>query len=318
MSDTAPADASADATPTLDGQVAIVTGAGRGLGRAHAHALAALGARVLVNDAGRALDGDAEDSPAEAVAAEIRAAGGVAVASAHDVTDPDAVAAMVATAVERLGGVHAVIANAGFLRDKTLAKMAVDDIRAVLDVHLLGTMLVARAVLPHMRAQGYGRIVGTTSATGLFGNVGQTNYAAAKAGIVGFVKALAVEVERYGIRVNAIAPGARTRMVEGINLGRIGDHLAPEQVSPLVAYLASPACAVTGEVYECAAGQHRRVVTAVTRGWFAGVDVVPTVDEIAANWEAINDTSRLEIPRGVVESNRSLFVDLLAATKEPS
>lgn len=301
----------------FDGQVALVTGAGRGLGRAHALLLAARGARVLVNDAGRARDGDREPSPADAVVAEIRAAGGTALASHHDVTDPAAVDAMVALAREELGGLHAVVSNAGFLRDRTLVKQEVADLRAVLDVHLLGGLLVARAALPAMLEQGYGRIVFTTSGAGLYGNVGQASYGAAKAGLVGLTKVLALETARRDVRVNAVAPGARTRMLDGIDLGRVGEHLDPGQVAPLVAFLCSRRCPVSGEVYECAGGQHRRVVTGASGGWFAGVDAVPTLEQIAERFDEINDLSTLTHPRSAPEANRSLFADLLAATKAP-
>lgn len=299
----------------FDGQVVVVTGAGRGLGRAHARQLADLGAAVVVNDAGRARDGAPEGSAADEVVAEILAAGGRAVASAHDVTDSTQVDAMIALAQDQLGGFDAVISNAGFLRDGTLAKLSDEDIRSVVDVHLVGGLLVARAAMQAFRDQGHGRIVLTTSAAGFYGNVGQANYAAAKLGLVGAVKVLALEGRKRGVLVNAVAPAARTRMLDGVPLGRLGDHIAPEQASPLFAYLCSRACTTSGEVFECGGGAHRRVVIGATDGWFAGVDAVPSVDDVAAHWDEIGADDRLTFPTDAIAANGSFFAPLLAATR---
>lgn len=299
----------------FDGQVAVVTGAGRGLGRAHALLLAALGAAVVVNDAGRARDGAPEGSAADEVVAEIRAAGGRAVASAHDVTDSAQVDAMIALARDELGGLDAVISNAGFLRDATLTNLSDDDVRSVVDVHLVGGLYVARAAMRAFRDQGHGRIVLTTSAAGLYGNVGQANYAAAKLGLVGAVRVLALEGRKRGVLVNAVAPAARTRMLDGVPLGRLGEHIAPEQASPLFAYLCSRACATSGEIFEAGGGAHRRVVIGATEGWFAGIDAVPSVDDVAAHWDEITADDRLSFPPDAITANGSFFGPMLAAAR---
>ena len=200
----------------FDGQTAIVTGAGGGLGRAHALELARRGAHVVVNDPGGARDGGGSSGAADAVVAEIVAGGGSAMANTASVTDFAAIQDMVAEARARFGGVHMLIANAGILRDKSFANMDMADFAAVLDVHLSGTAHVCKAVWEDMRAQGYGRIVMTTSGAGLFGNFGQANYAAAKMGLVGLARTLHLEGARHNIRVNLIAPVAATRMLADI------------------------------------------------------------------------------------------------------
>ena len=196
----------------FNGRVAIVTGAGGGLGRAHALALAARGAKVVVNDLGGARDGSGHSlTAAEAVVAEIRAAGGLAIANGASVTDWDAVHAMVQQAVDTWGRVDILVNNAGILRDKSFAKMDLADFRLVMDVHLMGAVHCAKAVWPHMQAQNYGRILMTTSSSGLYGNFGQSNYSAAKLALVGLMQTLAIEGAKHGIRVNSLAPTAATR-----------------------------------------------------------------------------------------------------------
>ena len=197
-------------------KVAIVTGAGGGLGREHALALARRGAKVLVNDPGGAVDGQGNSSAAEKVVREIEALGGVAMASHASVTDWPAVQAMVAQVVERWGQVDVLVNNAGTLRDKSFAKMEMDDFRAVLEVHLMGSVHCCKAVWPFMQAAHYGRILVTTSSSGLFGNFGQSNYAAAKMALVGLMQTLALEGAKYNIHVNALAPTAATRMTDGL------------------------------------------------------------------------------------------------------
>ncbi len=225
---------------TIDfkGRVAIVTGAGGGLGRQHALALAARGAKVLVNDLGGARDGSGGSvSAAEAVAAEIRAAGGEALANGASVTDFTAVQGMVQRAVDAWGRVDILINNAGILRDKSFAKMELADFQLVLDVHLMGAVHCSKAVWPLMNAQKYGRILMTTSSSGLYGNFGQSNYSAAKMGLVGLMQTLALEGAKNDIRVNCLAPTAATRMTEGLLPQAVLDALQPEAVVPAMLVL---------------------------------------------------------------------------------
>lgn len=214
-------------------RVAIVTGAGAGLGRAHALGLAARGAKVVVNDLGAATDGSGAGSDAaSAVVAEIEAAGGAALCNGADVADAAAVSAMVAEVMDRWGRIDILVNNAGILRDKTFAKMDLADFRQVIDVHLMGSVHCCHAVWPHMRAAGYGRIVLTTSSSGLFGNFGQANYGAAKAGMLGLMNVLAIEGARDGIRVNMLSPTAATRMTEELLPPETLELLAPETITP--------------------------------------------------------------------------------------
>jgi NAD(P)-dependent dehydrogenase (short-subunit alcohol dehydrogenase family) len=224
----------------FDGKVAIVTGAGGGLGRAHALELARRGAKVVVNDLGGAVDGSGGSSEAaKAVVAEIEAAGGVAMANGSSVTDDAGVALMVRHAMEAWGRIDILIANAGVLRDKSFAKMEIADFEFVVNVHLMGTVKPAKAAWEIMREQNYGRIVVTTSSSGLYGNFGQTNYGAAKLGIIGLMNTLKLEGQKSNIHVNAIAPVAGTRMTENLMPPEIVKRLAPEYVTPGVIYLCS-------------------------------------------------------------------------------
>ena len=276
----------------LDGRVAVVTGAGRGLGRAHALLLGARGAQVIVNDRGGALDGaDAGATPADQVVEEIRAAGGTAIADATDISTPDGAASVVERAVDAWGRVDVLVNNAGILRDRTFAKMTVDDIESVLRVHLGGTIWMTKAAWPVFVERGFGRVVNTTSAAGVFGNFGQVNYAGAKAGIIGVTKTLALEGARHGIMVNAIEPAARTRMTEDL-LGDLADSLDPALVAPLALWLSSAECETTGEVYNVGGGRVARVLVAETPGLFCR-DLTP--EEIRARWEDINDADAVEV-----------------------
>lgn len=272
------------------GRVAVVTGAGRGLGRAHALALAAEGAQVVVNDLGVALDGAAgQGSPAQDVADEIRALGGEAVAHGGDIATTDGAASLVATALDTYGRLDALVNNAGFLCDRMLINLDEDDWDAVLRVHLKGHFLPLRHAAAHWRAETKAgrapaaRVVNTSSGAGLLGSVGQGNYSAAKAGIVGLTLVAAAELGRYGVQVNAIAPAARTRMTERTFAETMAapdqaggfDAMAPENVSPLVVWLASADSAgVTGRVFEAEAGR-----ITVMEGWRPG----PTADK-GARW----------------------------------
>ncbi|MFX1674808.1 SDR family NAD(P)-dependent oxidoreductase [Paraburkholderia sp. A2WS-5] len=224
----------------FDGKVAIVTGAGAGLGRAHALAFAARGAKVVVNDFGGARDGTGGSSQAAlAVVEEIRKAGGTAIADGANVADYEQVQAMVKRAVAEFGRVDILVNNAGILRDKSFAKLEMGDIKAVLDVHLMGSINCSKAVWDIMREQGYGRIVMTTSSSGMYGNFGQSNYGAAKMAVIGLMNALTTEGRKNDIRVNTIAPVAATRMTEDILPEAMLERIQPERVTPAVLFLAS-------------------------------------------------------------------------------
>lgn len=253
----------------FDGKVAIVTGAGGGLGRAHALELARRGAKVVVNDLGGSVDGSGGSSAAaEAVVAEIQAMGGEAIANGSSVTDDAGVALMVQQAMDAFGRIDILIANAGILRDKSFSKMELNDFKLVLDVHLMGTVKPAKAVWEIMRSQNYGRIVVTTSSSGLYGNFGQSNYGAAKLGIVGFMNTLKLEGQKNNIHVNAISPVAATRMTENLGMpDAVFEKLKPEAVTPGVIFLASEE-APTGVVMTAGAGVFAVAKIVETEGKF--------------------------------------------------
>jgi NAD(P)-dependent dehydrogenase (short-subunit alcohol dehydrogenase family) len=277
----------------FEGRVAIITGAGGGLGRAHALLLASRGAQIVVNDLGGAVDGTgASTGPAQQVVAEIEALGGAAVADGNSVASPEGADAMVKTALDAFGRVDIVINNAGILRDKSVQNMTQDLWDAVIAVHLTGAFNVTRAAWPHLREQAYGRIVSTSSAAGIFGNFGQTNYGAAKMGIVGMTRVWAQEGGKYNIRANAIAPVARTRMTEDL-LGPLVEKLDPALVSPVVAYLAAEECSVSGEVYSVGGGRVSRVFIAEGPGYFKK-DL--TLEDVRDNFETIRSEADYVIP----------------------
>jgi NAD(P)-dependent dehydrogenase (short-subunit alcohol dehydrogenase family)/acyl dehydratase len=276
---------------SLEGRVAIVTGAGNGLGRAHALELAARGACVVVNDVGGGLDGSSSDSgAAEAVASAIRARGGNAVADSHSVLEG---AAVVNTALQEFGSLHIVVNNAGILRDSAFHKMSEADFAAVVDVHLRGSASVTLAAFPHLREQGYGRIIITTSSAGLLGNFGQGNYGAAKAGLYGLTRVLAVEGVSRGVLTNAIMPIAATRMSEaGMDAERRA-ALAPSFVSPVVAYLASEGCSVNGQTFNAGGGTVSKFFMGLTPGW--GQKQL-TAEDVAAHLPDILDEAGYVVP----------------------
>ena len=259
------------------GRVAIVTGAGGGLGRAHALALAARGARVLVNDLGGGVHGEGGSvSAAQKVVDEIRAAGGEALANGASVTDFEAVQAMVGQAIDAWGRVDVLVNNAGILRDKSFAKMEMQDFRTVVDVHLMGAAHCCKAVWPHMVAQEYGRIVMTTSSTGLYGNFGQSNYGAAKLALVGLMQTLALEGAKHHIHVNALAPTAATRMTEGLMPAEVLAMLQPEAVVPAMLVLAHET-APTRTTLCAGAGSFEAAHVTMTQGIY--VDTGPDAPE---------------------------------------
>ena len=299
----------ADGEIRFDGKVVVITGAGRGLGRAYALAFAARGAQVVVND----LPGDGA-SPAEAVVEEIQAAGGEAAASHDSVATPEGGAAIVTRAIEAFGRVDVVIHNAGFLRDKSFAKMEAADWEAIRAVHLDGAYHVCRPAYQAMREQGKGgAILLTTSAAGLFGNFGQANYAAAKMGLVGLVNTLELEGEKAGIRVNAVAPVAATRLTEDVLPDGLKDRLGPEYVVPLVVALASDRCGVSGHVYHAGMGHFTRSAVVAGRGATAAPEgEVPTVEDLHRAWAGIDD---LGAPREFRDATAALG-PMLDAFKE--
>lgn len=272
----------------FDGQVAIVTGAGGGLGRQHALELARRGAKVLINDLGGSMDGSGGNSAAaEAVVAEIKAFGGEAIANGSSVTDDAGVALMVKQAMDTWGRIDILIANAGILRDKTFAKMEIADFELVLNVHLMGTVKPAKAVWEIMRAQNYGRIVVTTSSSGMYGNFGQANYGAAKLGIIGFMNTLRLEGQKNNIHVNAISPVAATRMTENLMPAEVLERLKPEYVTPGVVYLASEE-APTGAILTAGAGAFAMTRLYETEGVYLGEGGL-SVEEVRDNWGKISD-----------------------------
>jgi NAD(P)-dependent dehydrogenase (short-subunit alcohol dehydrogenase family) len=289
---------------SFEGQVAIVTGAGQSLGREYALDLARRGASVVVNDLA-GLD-DPGGSAAEAVVREIVAAGGRAVASHHTVASPEGAQAIVDCALDAFGSVDAVIHNAGVWRHEYFEDMTSDQLDPVLDVHLRGAFFVTRPAWKVMMAKGYGRIVLTSSSTGVFGRVRGTNYAAAKAAMLGLGKALGIEGAPHGIRANCILPVAPFKQDRSDVPAELTDHLdraglaprhaGPEQVVPMVTYLASADCAISGEAFSAGGGRFGRVFLGVADGWINPAETPATAEDIAAHLPEIEDLSRYSMP----------------------
>lgn len=274
----------------VEGRSVIVTGAGGGLGRQHALFLATRGARVVVNDLGVALDGSGATTPAaDAVVQEISTVGGDAVADHHDIATSDGGAAVVKAAIDAFGRVDGVVNNAGILRDRSFHKMSATDWDAVLKVHLYGSFNVTRAAMPVFREQQFGRILVTTSVTGLYGNFGQANYGAAKLGLVGLINTLAIEGRTKNVLSNAISPIATTRMSVGI----LDEPADPAYVSVLVAYLLSEECRVSGEILHASSGRYARVRYCESVG--VEFAAVPTVEELTARWDEIMDLEGAQV-----------------------
>lgn len=272
----------------FDGKVAIVTGAGGGLGRQHALELARRGAKVVVNDLGGSVDGSGGSSAAaDAVVEEIKAAGGEAISNGSSVTDDAGVAHMIKQTMDQWGRIDVIVANAGILRDKSFAKMEIADFELVLNVHLMGTVKPVKAAWEIMREQNYGRIVVTTSSSGLYGNFGQSNYGAAKLGIIGFMNTLRLEGAKNNIHVNAIAPVAATRMTENLMPPAVLERLKPEYVTPGVVYLCSEE-APTGAILTAGAGAFALSRIYETEGVYLGEGGL-SVEEVRDNWAKICD-----------------------------
>ncbi len=299
-------------TIRFDGRVAIVTGAGNGLGREHALALARKGAKVVVNDLGGARDGTGGSATAaESVVAEIEAMGGEAMANAASVTDYDAVQKMVADAMARWGRVDILINNAGVLRDKTFGKMEIEDFKFVMDVHLMGSVNCTKAVWEIMKAQNYGRIVLTTSSSGLFGNFGQSNYGAAKMAMVGLMQTLTIEGAKNDIRVNCLAPTAATRMTEDLGARLDLDTLRPGLVTPGVMFLVSDD-APTRAIMNAGAGNFERTYVTYTKGVYVG-DREDAAEEVARRWNEISDRAGEIVPESGAAQGMNEVQNAMAA-----
>ncbi|SQG00160.1 short chain dehydrogenase/reductase family oxidoreductase [Paucimonas lemoignei] len=292
----------------FEDKVVIVTGAGGGLGRAHALLFARHGAQVVVNDLGGSAHGEgANASAADRVVAEIREAGGVAVANHDSVTDGDKI---VQNALDAFGRVDVVVNNAGILRDKSFAKMEDTDWDLVYRVHLEGAFKVTHAAWPHLREQNYGRVIFTSSTSGIYGNFGQANYASAKLGLYGLTRTLALEGRKNNILVNAIAPTGGTRMTEGLIAPQVFELLKPELISPLVVYLGSEQCQDTSDLFEVGGGWIGKVRWERSLG--AGFDPVTgfSPEEVAAQWQRINDFGDAVHPQDNVEALKQMMANL--------
>jgi NAD(P)-dependent dehydrogenase (short-subunit alcohol dehydrogenase family) len=288
---------------SFDGRVAIVTGAGGGLGREHALALAKRGAKVVVNDLGPG---------AQTVADEIKAAGGQAIAVSCSVTDFDAVQAMVKTTMDTWGRVDILVNNAGILRDKSFSKMEMADFKLVVDVHLMGAVYCTKAVWDIMRTQKYGRIVNTTSSSGLFGNFGQSNYGAAKMALVGLMQTLSLEGAKDNVKVNCLAPTAATAMTEGLMPQVVLDKLAPAAVTPGLLYLVSED-APTRVILNAGAGTFARSYVTMTLGTHIGTGA-DADDQVAAQFEAISSRDEEVVPQSGSEQGRNEVGKAMAAS----
>jgi NAD(P)-dependent dehydrogenase (short-subunit alcohol dehydrogenase family) len=294
----------------FDDRVAIITGAGGGLGKSHALEFARRGAQVVVNDLGGAVDGTGSgSSAADLVVQEIEAAGGKAVANYDSVATPEGGEAIVTTALDAFGRVDIVINNAGILRDRSFAKMTQQELEAVLDVHLRGAFFVSQPAFRAMKENSFGRFVFTASAAGVFGNFGQSNYGAAKMGLVGLSNVLAVEGAKANINSNVIAPIAMTRMTKDI-MGDMGLPLDPECVTPMVIQLCSEESDITHEIYSVGAGRFARVFVGLCRGWTSKENPRVSAEEVRDHMQQIRDESGYSVPGSAAEEIMSAMKDI--------
>jgi NAD(P)-dependent dehydrogenase (short-subunit alcohol dehydrogenase family) len=290
-----------------DDRVAVITGAGGGLGKTYALLLASRGAKLVVNDLGGTADGSGGGSAmADEVVKEINESGGTAVANYDSVATPEGGAAIIQTALDNFGKVDILINNAGILRDKSFAKLEPKNLEIILDVHLKGAFFVTQPAFKVMKENNYGRIVMASSGAGIFGNFGQSNYGAAKMGLVGLSNVLAVEGAKNNIKCNAIAPIARTRLTESL-LGPLAEKLDPEYITPLVAYLVSEQCELTHEIFDVGGGRYARIFIGMGKGWVAPKGAIPSVEELAANFDEIRTTDDYTIPTSIADETRAVM-----------
>jgi NAD(P)-dependent dehydrogenase (short-subunit alcohol dehydrogenase family) len=296
----------------FDGRVAVITGAGGGLGKTYALDLASRGASIVVNDLGGAADGTGGGtSMADQTAKEINEAGGKAVANYDSVATPEGGRAIIQSAIDAFGRVDILINNAGILRDKSFLKLEPEHLEAVLDVHLKGAFFVTQPAFASMKENGYGRIVMASSGAGIFGNFGQSNYGAAKMGLVGLMNVLAVEGAKYDIKVNTIAPIAKTRLTEQL-LGGLADALDPRFVTPLVTYLVSDRCELTHEIFDVGGGRYARIFVGMAKGWVSPAGKVPRAEDILDNIDVIRDRSGYTIPESIADETKAVVEALKA------
>ncbi|MBV1904863.1 MAG: SDR family NAD(P)-dependent oxidoreductase [Pseudomonadales bacterium] len=293
---------------SFDGRVAVVTGAGSGLGRSHAKVLASRGVKVVVNDLGGDVSGQGgSNRAADEVVKEIADAGGIAVANYDSVASEEGGQNIIKTALDNFGTVDILINNAGNVRDKSFAKMDLENFTALMDVHLMGAVYCTKAAWPAMLENRFGRVVMTSSSAGLFGSHGHTNYASAKMSLVGFMHGLIQEGSKKNVLVNAIAPMALTRMTEQVMSPKLAPMMQPEYVSAMVAFLSSDECDLSGQIVECGMGYYSKVQIVEGAGVLLGNGEVPTPETIQDNWGAISDMSGAQPYRHAGQVSRAVF-----------